>query len=82
MLKLTIIICSTNICRVNIGIFEKFMKCWNAQIEARQTKLSPKLAAMAIEIAGPLILGIKGGSSVKLSSQLSTKRPRMKMAFS
>ncbi|KAN0085397.1 hypothetical protein V8E54_001864 [Elaphomyces granulatus] len=36
------------------GIFEKFMKCWNAQVEARQTKLSPKLAAIAIEIAGPL----------------------------
>jgi hypothetical protein len=39
---------------VNIGTFEKFIKSWNSQIETRQNKLSAKLAAMALEIAGPI----------------------------
>ena len=30
------------------------MKCWNAQIQLRQRKLSAKLATMALEIAGPI----------------------------
>ena len=39
---------------VNIGTFEKFIKSWDSQIETRQKKLSAKLAAMALEIAGPI----------------------------
>ena len=51
MLKATII---TNILLVNVGAFEKFIKCWNGQIEARQVILSAKLTAVALDIAGPI----------------------------
>ena len=51
MLKPTII---TNILLVNVGAFEKFLNCWNGQIEARQVILSAKLTAVALDIAGPI----------------------------
>ncbi|KAN0081081.1 hypothetical protein V8E54_004285 [Elaphomyces granulatus] len=44
--------------RLEIGAssqsFDKFYNAWNDQIEARRTKLSAKLAAMAQDIAGPV----------------------------
>jgi hypothetical protein len=42
------------ICCINIESFDKFYNAWNDQIEARRTKLSAKLAAMAQDIAGPV----------------------------